>query len=215
MNKQMDSLQKKSGYSMTLFSQEKIDQYLSELLIRGNELKLKISENNKMIDYLSQGRMGLKDSAMYGTGGKIESLKVENSLLKSKLQQTQFSMEQMKLQTQNLPLVRKQMDDFKSKSEVELNRYKELTQTLSKIEAQKISMPMRYEVIESAQLENIKPKISLMQMLGLVLILSQSLFAFVVYTKNKALLKRGLIYTKAQNAILVAEKMKLNLQKEF
>lgn len=181
--RQLTEMQNKDGNIFPLVSQDKIGDYLSELLVRSNEIKLKIAENKKTIEYLESGRTGQRESALYGLGGKIESLKIENKLLAEKYGQLQASIDQIKKDAKVLPIAAQRVEDLKKKSEFEFSRFKELSSALTKLEAQKVSVDTRFEVLESARWENTLPQIGLVS-LGLVsLILSQVVGSLTIYFK--------------------------------
>lgn len=182
-SKQLAELQNKDENLLPLSSKEKMGDYVTELLVRANEIKLKMAENKKMIEYLERGRTGQRESALYGVGGKIEALKIENNLLAGKLGQVQGSIDRLKKEVKALPFAAQMVEDLKKKSELEFNRYKELTTNLAKLEAQKISIDTRFEVLERARWENTLPQVGLLS-LGLIsLLLSQLAGSLIIYFK--------------------------------
>lgn len=181
--KQLAELQNKDENLLPLSSKEKMGDYVSDLLVRANELKLKISENRKLIEYLERGRTGQRESSLYGVGGKIEGLRIENSLLIEKLGQIQSSIERLKREVKELPFAAQMVEDLKRKSELEFNRYKELTTSLARLEAQKISIDTRFEVLEQARWETTFPQIGLLSLGLLALLLSQFIGSMVIYFK--------------------------------
>ncbi|MGZ3773660.1 MAG: hypothetical protein ACXVCY_15140 [Pseudobdellovibrionaceae bacterium] len=184
LGKQLADLQVKDENLLPLSSKEKMGDYVSELLVRSNELSLKISENKKMIEFLGRGQIvGQKESNLYGNAGKIEALKIENSLLVEKLSQIRASIDRLRKEAKEFPFATQMIDDLKRKSELEFNRYKELSTALAKLEAQKISIDTRFEVLEIARWENTLPLISL-PILGLIsLLLSQVVGSIIIYFK--------------------------------
>ncbi|XGC80329.1 hypothetical protein ACES2L_13435 [Bdellovibrio bacteriovorus] len=182
-SKQLAELQNKDENLLPLSSKEKMGDYVTELLVRANEIKLKISENKKMIEYLERGRTGQRESALYGVGGKIEALKIENNLLLGKLGQVQGSIDRLKKEVKALPFAAQMVEDLKKKSELEFARYKELTTNLAKLEAQKISIDTRFEVLERARWENTLPQIGLLSLGLLSLLFSQVIGSLIIYFK--------------------------------
>lgn len=182
-SKQLAELQNKDENLLPLASKDKMGEYVSELIVRANEIKLKISENQRLIHYLDKGRNGQRESTLYGVGGKIESLKIENSLLSEKLTQVQATTARIKNEVRGLPFAQQMVEDLKKKSEFEFNRYKELSGALAKLEAQKLSIGSRFEVLELARWENTLPQIGLLSLGLLALILSQFAGSLVIYFK--------------------------------
>lgn len=224
LGKQLAELQNKEENLLPLSSKEKMGEYVSDLIVRGNELKLKISENKKMIEYLERGRTGQRESGLYGLGGKIESLKIENSLLVEKLGQIQASIDRLKKEVKELPFAAQMVEDLKRKSELEFNRYKELSTSLAKLEAQKISIDTRFEVLEQARWETTLPQIGLISLGLLTLLLSQFMGSIIIYFKYlwnphvvTAQASRNLFIFDNQNAdprvIIENSKIKFSLKK--
>lgn len=181
LNQQLAEYQNKDETLLPLVSKDKMGDYVSELMVRANELKLKISENKKMISYLQNGRPQGRESKLYGVGARIETLTIENRILADKLGQLQISLNQMKQQVKRLPIAAQMADDLKKKSEIEFTKYKELSAALSKIEAQKLSIDTRFDILEKARWETTGPQISLLTLMLLSVLLSQVLGSIYIY----------------------------------
>lgn len=181
IGQQMSEMQHAEGALLPLVSKDKMGEYVSELLVRANETKLKIAENKKMIEYLQRGRSGQREAAMYGVGGKIEALKIENSLLGEKLGQVNASIANIKKEVKQLPFEAQMVEDLKKKSEIEFARYKELSSALGKLEATKLSIDTRFEVLEAARWENTVPQIGLLTLGLLSILLSQFAGSLLIY----------------------------------
>lgn len=181
LGKQLADMQNKDENLLPLASKDKMGEYVSDLLVRSNEIKLKMAENKKMIDYLQAGRGKQRESALYGVGGRIEALKIENNILSSKLGQVQASIARLKKEVKDLPFAAQMVEDLKKKSELEFNRYKELSTALTKLDAMKISIDTRFEVLERARWETTLPQIGLLSLGLLSLLLSQFIGSLVIY----------------------------------
>ncbi|UXR64364.1 hypothetical protein EZJ49_14945 [Bdellovibrio bacteriovorus] len=179
--KQLAEMQNKDENLLPLASKDKMGDYVSDLLVRSNEIKLKMAENKKMIDYLQAGRGKQRESALYGVGGRIEALKIENNILAGKLGQVQASIARLKKEVKDLPFAAQMVEDLKKKSELEFNRYKELSTALTKLDAMKISIDTRFEVLERARWETTLPQIGLLSLGLLSLLLSQFIGSLVIY----------------------------------
>lgn len=178
---ELASFESKDDAILPLASQAKMGEYVSDLLVRSNELKLKIAENRKMMEVLTQGRPQGRESKLYGVGGKIETLKVENKMLQSKLGQLQISIDQLKKQTKQLPFAAQMVQDLKKKSEIEFAKYKELSEAQARLEAQKLSIETRFEILERAMPETTAPQIGYLTLMGIAVILSQILGSLWIY----------------------------------
>lgn len=181
ISKELANYEAKDEDLLPLASQSKMGDYVSELLVRANELKLKIAENNKMIEMLAQGRPSSRESKLYGVGGRIEALRIENKMLQGKLGQLQASIDRLKKQTKQMPFAAQMVQDLKKKSEIEFAKFKELSEAQSRLEAQKLSIETRFEILERATPETTAPQVGLMILVGLAAILSQIIGSLIVY----------------------------------
>ncbi len=182
LSHQLAEAQSQDSNLLPLASKDKMGEYVSELLVRSNELKLKMAENKKLIEYLEKGRSShQKESSLYGIGGKIESLKLENNLLAGKLSQVQGSIDRLKEEVKQLPYQAQLADDLRKKSDMEFNRYKELNAALGKVEAAKLSIGTRFEVLDSARWETTLPQIGLLALALLSILLSQFFGSLIIY----------------------------------
>jgi len=181
LNKQLAEFQNKPENLISLSSKEKVGEYLSELMVRKNELKMKIAENNRMIDYLSQGKKNVRESQLYGNGGRVHELKLANQMHEENLRQIQVSVDRVASMAKSIPVASQVYDELKSKSEIEFQKYKNLNEALSKAEAQKLSIGSRFEILESARFDKVKPLVSLSVLLMISLVLAQIVGSAILY----------------------------------
>ncbi|WP_413290077.1 hypothetical protein [Bdellovibrio sp. HCB337] len=149
---------------ISMTSREKVGEYLSELMVRINETRLKIAENTNDIAFL-QGEKGDEKNAgsnLYGVGGRIEALRLENKLLNSRLGELRQSVDRIGKHLKVLPVAMQMLEDKRKKSELEYAKYKELSETLAKVEAQKLSIRDRFEILERARRDNTGPQVDIL-----------------------------------------------------
>ncbi len=180
-NKQLAEFQNKPENLISLSSKEKVGEYLSELMVRKNELKMKISENQKIINFLSEGQSDRRESQLYGNGGRIESLKLENQMHQSQLANLQTTVDRVTSMAKSIPVAGQIFEDLKKKSEIEFQKYKSLTEAGAKAQGQKLSIESRFEALESARYEKTAPQISLTMMMLISFILSQLIGCLMIY----------------------------------
>lgn len=181
INKQLADFQNKPENLISLSSKEKVGEYLSELMVRKNELKMKIAENQRMIDFLSQGQKKVRESQLYGNGGRVQALILENQMHENNLKQIEASVYRVTSMAKTIPVATQTFDELRSKSELEFQKYKNLNEALSKAEAQKLSIESRFEILEMARFDKVKPLISLMVLISISLVLSQILGSMILY----------------------------------
>lgn len=173
---------------ITMTSREKMGEYLSDLMVRIIEIRLKIAENNKDIEFLKSGSdsdsIQMTRSSLYGSGGRIEFLNLENKRLSGRLDQLQMSVAKLGNHLKVLPVAVQILEDKKKKSELEYAKYKELSETLDKIEAQKLSIRDRFEVLEKARADNTLPQIDLSTLVFLAVVITFVVGLGVVYFRS-------------------------------
>lgn len=180
-NKQLADFQNKPENLISLSSKDKVGEYLSELMVRKNEIRMKIAENQKMISYLSQSSNGRRESQLYGNGGRITALRLENDMQQSKLQDIQTAIDRVTSQAKSIPYAAQIFDDLKKKSEIEFGKYKDLSDALAKAEAQKLSVGSRFEILEKPRIDKVVPQVSLSVLLLLALVVSQVVGCLIIY----------------------------------
>lgn len=169
---------------ISMTSREKMGEYLSDLMVRINETQLKISENNKDIEFLKEGKGdSAGGSALYGVGGRIEALRLENKLLNSRLEELRLSVDRIGKNLKVLPVALQILEDKRKKSELEYAKYKELSETLAKVEAQKLSIRDRFEILERARSDNTKPQVDLLTLSFLSIVMSLVFGLTFIYLK--------------------------------
>ncbi|MGZ3748774.1 MAG: hypothetical protein ACXWRE_15115 [Pseudobdellovibrionaceae bacterium] len=176
-------IQPQNLISMT--SREKMGEYLSDLMVRMNEAQLKIEENNKDIEFLQDEKGNEKNigSSLYGVGGRVEALRLENKMLQSRISQLKNSVSRLGKYLKTLPVAAQMLEDRRKKSELEYLKYKELSETLAKVEAQKLSVRDRFEILERARLDNTSPQVGFVTLLFLSIVVSLASGLMLIYLR--------------------------------
>lgn len=182
LNKQLSDFQSKPENLISLGS-NKVGDYISELMVRKNEIKMKISENNQIISSLGGGTTR-RDSALYGNSGKIQNLKIENEMLYSRLSDLQKTMDRVMGQAKSIPTASITYDELKKKSELEFQSYKQVTESLAKIDAYELSLNNKFEILESPRYDKVKPFIGIVTLLLLSLLLTQAIGSIIIYIRT-------------------------------
>jgi hypothetical protein len=184
--KELEGFQTKPENLISMTSKEKMGEYLSDLMVRINETRLKMAENNKDIQFLQTHDDGAEPEAsspLYGVGGRIASLRLENRMLQSRMAELKASVANIGNSLKVLPVSVQLLEDKRRKSEVEYAKYKELTDTLAKVEGQKFSISDRFEILEKARTDNTAPQVDLMTLLFLSAVLSLVTGLSYIYVK--------------------------------
>ncbi len=185
LTQELSDFQTQPENLISMTSREKMGEYLSDLMVRINEAKLKISENRKDMEFLQEGRGAEKHvgSSLYGVGGRIEALRLENKMLEGRMVQLKESVGRIGKQLKTLPVAAQMLEDRRKKSELEYAKYKELSETLTKVEAQKLSIHDRFEILERARSDNTNPQVDLMTFCFLSVVISLVFGLVFVYIK--------------------------------
>jgi hypothetical protein len=187
LTRELSDYQAKPENLISMTSREKMGEYLSDLMVRINETNLKIAENKKDIEFLQENDgngPAQASSSLYGTGGRIEALRLENKMMNSRLSQLKGSVANIGQSLKVLPVAVQMVDDKLKKSELEYAKYKELSETLSKVEAQKLSVRDRFEILEKARMDNTTPQIDLLTLTFLSFVLAMMMGLTIVYLKE-------------------------------
>jgi hypothetical protein len=180
LNKKLADFQNKPENLISLSSKEKVGEYISELMVRKNEVRMKIAENNKVISALKPSTQK-RESQLYGNGGRVQAIQLENEMLHSKLGDIQTAIDRVTAQAKGMPAAGLVYDDIKKKSEIEMGKYKEVSESLSKTEAYQLALTNKFEILEKARIEKVKPLVSLLTLILVSFVLSQILGSLIIY----------------------------------
>lgn len=208
LNKKMASFNDKPENLISLSSRDKVGEYLSELMVRKNEIVMKISENNKIIQTLTAGTGQRRESQLYGNNGRVQSLKLENDLMRSKLSQIQTAIDRVSNEAKGMPYAAQMYEELKKRSDLQLARFKDLTEGLTKVEALKLAAVNKYEVFEKARIDKVVPTISLTVVLFLSLLISQVLGSLIIYLR--AIWNSNIVTAEATRNVVVLDSHSLD-----
>jgi regulator of replication initiation timing len=208
LNKKMASFNDKPENLISLTSRDKVGEYLSELMVRKNETVMKLSENNKIIQTLSAGTGQRRESQLYGNSGRIHSLKLENDILRSKLGQIQTAIDRVSNDAKGMPYAAQMYDELKKRSDLQLARFKEVSDSLSKVEALKLGAINKYEIFEKARIDKVLPAISLTVVLFLSVLVSQVLGSLIIYLR--AIWNSNIVTAEATRNVVVLDSHSLD-----
>jgi len=209
INKKISSFADKPENLVSISSKDKVADYMAELMMRKSETVLKISENNKIMQslksYTSNGR---KENQLYGNNGKLQALTLENEILKSKLNQIQSAIDSMANKAKNMPYLAQVYDDLKKSSDLNMQKLKDISDSLTKLEAVKLAANHKYEIYEPARFDKVAPQVSLSIILFLCLLFSQVLGSLIIYLR--AIWDTNIITAQATRNIVVVNSHSLD-----
>lgn len=183
LNTKMAKFNDKPENLMSLTSMDKIGEYLSTLKIEKNAVLLKLAENNKLIQTLSAGSQGRRESQLYGNSGRIQALQLENEQLRAKLGNLQAAFDRTSSEAKGMPYAAQMYDELRKRADLQMTRFKGLTEDLAKVEALKLAAANKYEMLERARIDKVAPAVSLSIILFLAVLMSQVLGSLIIYLR--------------------------------
>lgn len=186
INKNLGNFVNKPEALISIGSKEKVSDYLAELTNRKSEIRIKIAENEKIIQDLKQSSQKhnlKKESTLYGNGGKVESLVLENDVLKSKLVQIQAAINDTTAKSKNIPYLSQMYDDLKKRSDLSISRLKEVDDNLAKIDLALIAATQKFEIYEKPRFEKVGAFVPLVIILFLTILLAQIFGSLIIYLR--------------------------------
>jgi len=162
---------------------EQVGAYLSTLKIQKNEVLLKLAENNKLIQTLTSNSNGRRESELYGNNGRIQALKLENEQLRAKLENLQSAFNRESNSAKGMPYAAQMYEELRKRADMQLAKFKELSDSLTKVEALKVAAANKYEIFEKARFDKVTPAVPLMIVLFLAMLVSQVLGSLIIYLR--------------------------------
>jgi len=183
LNTKMAKFADKPENLMSQTSMGQIGDYLSTLRIEKDKVVLKLAENNKLIQTMSASSNGRRESELYGNNGRIQALKLENDQLRAKLGNLQAAFNRASNDAKGMPYAAQMFDELKKRSDMQLARFKELSEGLTKVEALKIAAANKYEIFEKSRIDKVVPAVSMTIILFLSVLISQVLGSLIIYLR--------------------------------
>ena len=183
LNTKMAKFNDKPENLISITSIDKVGEYLSTLKFQKNEVTMKLAENNKLIQTLTSNSNGRRESELYGNNGRIQALKLENEQLRSKLGNLQAAYDRTSSEAKGMPYAAQMYEELKKRSDMQLARFKELSDSLSKVEALKVAAANKYEIFEKARFDKVAPAVPLLIVLFLATLISQVLGSLIIYLR--------------------------------
>lgn len=203
INKEMINFQTRPDNVLSLASGENVGNYLSDLMIRKNEVELKITENERAIEFLGgQKAASLAATRDLGQRSQISQLIEATKLLHKQAAAIQESINKFTKATSGSAEVLRMADELKKTSEREFKNFQEANDMLSKLGVYQISIANKFEALRFPEPEEVRKAASLYVVLALALFLAQLLFAAYVFN----------LWVKEQQAAQAAREEELRAQ---
>jgi hypothetical protein len=182
-NKELIAFQSRPENVLSLATGPNVGNYISELLVRKNELELKISENERAIQYLGGARAArLAHTRNLGGRSQAQQLSEENSLLRKQVHALDDSIKRFTGATNGAAEAMRMHEELQKMSDREFKNFQEANDLLSKLAVYGVSIAGKYELEHVPEADDVKKAMSLYLVLALAFFLAQLAFAAAVYS---------------------------------
>jgi len=182
-NKELIAFQSRPENVLSLASGPNVGNYISELLVRKNEIELKISENERAIQFLGGARAAeLAHSRNLGGRSQAQQLSEDNGLLHKQALAIDDSIKKFTGATNGAAEAMRMHEELQKMSDREFKNFQEANDLLSKLSVYAVSIAGKFEVEHVPEFEDSKKAASLYLVLAVAFFLAQTVFAGVVYT---------------------------------
>lgn len=182
INKEMITFQTRPDNVLSLASGENVGNYLSDLMIRKNEVELKITENERAIEFLGGKKAAtLAATRDLGQRSQISQLIEATKLLHKQATAIQDSINKFTKATSGSAEVLRMADELKKTSEREFKNFQEASDMLSKLGVYQISIANKFEALRFPEIEETRKAASFYVVIALAFFLAQLLFATYIF----------------------------------
>lgn len=182
LNQEYIQFQTQPNNVLSLASGDNIANYLSDLMIRKNEIELKISENLRTIEFLG-GKKAAQLAMTRGLGQRshIQHLLEGTELLKKQASVIQDSINQFTQATSGSAEVARIADELKKSSDREFKNFQESNDLLSKLGVIESAIAQKFELPRIPHLEEVKKAVAPRVIFGIGIIVAQLVFSVWVF----------------------------------
>lgn len=181
-NKELIQFQSLPENVLSLASGASVSDYISELLVRKNEIELKITENERTIQYLGGKKAAsLAKERNLGQRSQAQQLIEETGLLRKQANAIQESVKKFTSATNGTAEAMRMHEELKQTAEREFKNFQEANDLLSKMGVYSVSIDGKFELLHAPEEEEVRKAMSLYLVLALSIFLSQMVFAGYIY----------------------------------
>jgi|GEM_PF-3591742 len=181
-NKELIKFQSRPENVLSLASGANVGTYISELVVRKNETELKISDNERAIQYLGGAKAaGLANARNLGGRSQVQQLMEETELLKKQAYSIQESIRKFSSATNGTAEAMRMFEELKKTTDREFKNFQEANDLLSKMGVYNVSIAGKFELLHVPEVEEVRKAASTYLVLSLAFFLSQLLFSGYIY----------------------------------
>ena len=181
-NKELITFQSRPDNVLSLANGANVSTYISELVVRKNELELKISDNERAIQYLGGAKSAnLASSRNLGQRSQVQQLVEETTLLRKQAAGIQDSIRKFSSATNGTAEAMRMHDELKKTTDREFKNFQEANDLLSKMGVYNVSIASKFELLHVPEPEETRKAASFYMVMAAAFFLSQLLFAAFIY----------------------------------
>jgi hypothetical protein len=181
-NKELIAFQSRPENVLSLASGANVGTYISELVVRKNEIELKMADNERAIQYLGGEKSArLADARGLGQRSQVQQLVEENALLRKQASSIQDSIRKFSSATNGTAEAMRMYDELKKTTDREFKNFQEANDLLSKMGVYNVSIAGKFELLHMPEIEEVRKAASSYLVLALAFFLSQLIFTGYIY----------------------------------
>ncbi len=181
-NKELISFQSRPENVLSLASGANVGTYISELVVRKNEVELKISDNERAIQYLGGAKSAsLANARNLGGRSQVQQLMEETELLKKQASSISESIRKFSSATNGTAEAMRMFEELKKTTDREFKNFQEANDLLSKMGVYNVSIAGKFELLHVPEPEEVRKAASSYLVLALAFFLSQLIFSGYIY----------------------------------
>lgn len=181
-NKELISFQSRPENVLSLANGANVSTYISELVVRKNEVELKIADNERAIEFLGGAKAAnLASNRNLGGRSQVQQLVEETQLLRKQAAGIQDSIRKFSSATNGTAEAMRMHEELKKTTDREFKNFQEANDLLSKMGVYNVSIASKFELLHQPEAEETRKALSFYMVMAAAVFLSQLLFAAFIY----------------------------------
>jgi hypothetical protein len=181
-NKELIAFQSRPENVLSLANGANVGTYISELVVRKNEVELKISDNERAIEFLGGSKSAnLASIRNLGQRSQVQQLVEETQLLRKQANSIQESIRKFSSATNGTAEAMRMHEELKKTTDREFKNFQEANDLLSKMGVYNVSIASKFELLHKPEFEEVRKAASFYLVMAVAFFLSQLTFAAFLY----------------------------------
>lgn len=181
-NKELIAFQSRPENVLSLANGANVSTYISELVVRKNEVELKISDNERAIEFLGGAKAAnIASNRNLGQRSQVQQLVEETQLLRKQAASIQDSIRKFSSATNGTAEAMRMHEELKKTTDREFKNFQEANDLLSKMGVYNVSIASKFELLHMPEPEEVRKAASFYMVMAVAFFLSQLIFAGFIY----------------------------------